>query len=744
MMDDQPATDTPSPPPAAPVLAPSAGAPAPFPYITDGKPWESSDSGASLGYDTETEAPVAQAFGAQSVFGGGSALGLPYRYMQRENATDNAVDWGQSKIPAEQVNKNYGPIGPDGKQVKLTDEPMYPETARVLAQQVGDRLDREGIISRFQDQHGVLTNLGVSFAASLSDPLQAASLFVPGIGEEGAFAVAGKLGLTNIGMSGVTRTAVRAIEGATGAAAGQIPLTAMQYGLGKTEDSDYGLREAFKDLVFNAGVGAVLHSGFGGVFGDAKKLNKYTSPETELPQEPPAGGATAGSWGGNIRPDISAEAAKIMDAPAPTTHAAISTSVAQMAEGREVSVDPFFPKPGEEQTLADLAQKQQEIYKEGFQPGMTSGQLKAATDDILGSNEAEKLEGQKPSAQERPEAAPAQAEAASEQESVASAPVKSPPTEEKFTKDIVNDENVKKTRNEEYESWKGVYSDYEEKLDNEEQSEANSEALRRVGGEDKAYDADGEITDAYYEALNDAEREMLKEKREAYGSKTAAEKVPEIETLDDALKSAPKHVADKIEQVIKDSGLKYSRSKSRKGESHYFKIETPFTDAEGEEHESAKIRVSNHYREGSWETPEHALQPGEVGGTYHSEADFNIQPGGKDLGRLLDFIKNNGNAAKAKPITPTAERNAGEPDAGRGRAGVAGGSGSAEGTAGAARAGVKPSPLDQEISALEAKIDTSKYTAEELAALHDADQKIREAELWKKGYQALADCLKGV
>jgi hypothetical protein len=72
---------------------------------------------------------------------------------------------------------------------------------------------------------------------------------------------AGRIGLTGL----AARTAARAGAGAVSATAALAPITALEYGVGLEENADYGLRDAFRDLAFNAVAGAVLHAGFGAV-----------------------------------------------------------------------------------------------------------------------------------------------------------------------------------------------------------------------------------------------------------------------------------------------------------------------------------------------------------------------------------------------------------------------------------------------------------------------------------------------
>ena len=143
-------------------------------WVTDGQVPEAAPETAAIGYEQETPVSTAQGFGQQSLFSGATSAGYLYRAAQRYGSDMAAENRGEQKLSPDDVDKNYGPIGPDGKQVPISGgQSMYPETAQLIAKAKGDELDRQGIISRFQNQHGLATNFAVGAAAFMSDPLNA-------------------------------------------------------------------------------------------------------------------------------------------------------------------------------------------------------------------------------------------------------------------------------------------------------------------------------------------------------------------------------------------------------------------------------------------------------------------------------------------------------------------------------------------------------------------------------------------
>ena len=332
-------------------------------FITQGDTPEAPQGYASEGYQENTPENLPDYAQAALVTGGGSAIGTIAKYGQM--MTRQGM---QDKVSADEIQKQYGFMGPDGKPVRITDEPMEPGVAELVANNKKAQLDRENVISRFENSHSTLTNLAAGTVAYMSDPLQAAASLLPGVGEETALGALTARGFAN---NLVTRTAARVGSGAVGGAAGYAPIAGVQYGLGQQEGSDYDLRSAFKDMAFSAAGGAILQGGFGAL-GDAWKargavIDKLKAPDKSTP-----------------------EAEQILNADAPTKDAAMRSSVSQVMDGRQVNVDSIFPQAGQETSLADFAQKQQEIYREGYEPGLTSDELKSATDEILPPKTEEK------------------------------------------------------------------------------------------------------------------------------------------------------------------------------------------------------------------------------------------------------------------------------------------------------------------------------------------------------------------
>lgn len=448
-------------------------------FIVDGQPFETPLSGAVPGYAQTppsfadaakaeyqefAKIPQALRITAQSAFYPSTNPGADKSFIEASdpNSIPGAGGLGQTEstldqpsqaaavqtptLSADEINDTLAPIGPDGKRVKITDAPMPEGAARLVAQAKADEIEREGILSRFSQAHPV-ASFAMGIPAFLADPVNLASTFLPGIGEESVLAAVGKLGFA---ANPLTRLVARSVAGASAGAVGQAPLSAMSYAMGQQEASDYGLRDAFRDMMFGAAAGAVLHAGFGAA-GDTWKALRNGSAEVSTP---PAGATTT------------PEAAAIMDAPAPVKADAMRAAVAQMVDGRPVDVpqsagegapieataarvpdigqgearyvtgengellwqkasattlpddsgnqSPFGGPTGNEAgtgrtgvgsqssapSISDFAQSQQQLYRDGFQPGMTQGELANAENEMFGPRD-----GGAPQSGERPSAA---------------------------------------------------------------------------------------------------------------------------------------------------------------------------------------------------------------------------------------------------------------------------------------------------------------------------------------------------
>jgi hypothetical protein len=246
-------------------------------------------------------------------------------------------------LAPEDANQRYGPIGPDGKQVPVTDKPIDERLAEIIGRQKTEQIQREGIQSRFAGAYGTPASFAVGAIASLADPTNAALLLVPPLGEG---AILG--GLARAGLAGgiAARTIARAGAGAiTGGGMGAAG-AALQAGLSPDELGDHAISDALREIGFGAAGFAAFHAGFGGL----RDAWRYYHPGPgELPGIAPPG----------VNPDHLAEVAPILTADAPTTHAALRATAAQIDAGEPITapaaIFPFEYRPPQADTAIGLA-----------------------------------------------------------------------------------------------------------------------------------------------------------------------------------------------------------------------------------------------------------------------------------------------------------------------------------------------------------------------------------------------------
>lgn len=244
-------------------------------------------------------------------------------------------------VPADEVNERFGPVGPDGKKEKITDKPLPEPVAQRMGEARAAQIEREGIFRRYEANHGWLVNRATDMAAML-DPLNMASMVVPGLGEE---AILGQLARVGIQGSLAARTLARVGAGSTAGAAGMVPVAALQWGLAANEGADFGIRDFMSDVLMGGALGGIIHGGIVGPYRElryrwsGKKIGPgFPKPPEEPP--PPSGGADEGA------PPAAAEG----EAPA-------SERPAGKGEGfRPADVDVFYSDIGPkwEAQLADL------------------------------------------------------------------------------------------------------------------------------------------------------------------------------------------------------------------------------------------------------------------------------------------------------------------------------------------------------------------------------------------------------
>lgn len=150
--------------------------------------------------------------------------------------------------------------------LKLPDQPSIKSPVLdLMINEAHDRRDRELAIARgpqgfIPGALGLVTSLG----AGMIDPVNMAAFSIPVLGE----ARMGRL-MASAGDSILSRTGVRALQGAAQGAAGTAVLQPADWWLHTQDGQDYTFADALKSVVMGAGMGAGFHAGFGAI-GDVR------------------------------------------------------------------------------------------------------------------------------------------------------------------------------------------------------------------------------------------------------------------------------------------------------------------------------------------------------------------------------------------------------------------------------------------------------------------------------------------
>jgi hypothetical protein len=309
-------------------------------FVADGQPFETPIGAASDGY-AQTSPPAGSEIAAQfhnlSLSEGllraaqrGQYAGSSW--FDRALVVSGAAETGQVVEPpietpmlsADEANKRYAPEG-----TTITDHPLPEGVAQSIGEARRQEIERESVMSRFAGAHSVPTTFATGLVGFIADPLNASTMFLPGIGEEAVLAGAGRVGLATSGIA--ARTLARVGAGAASGALAQAPLSLARYGLGQEEASDYGLRDVFTDLMYGAAGGAITHAALGTI-GDVLRARRGAAGR------PPEGAAIPAEA-------PSPEAESVLTADATSKADAMRAAVAQIVDGRPVDIDDFFPPP---------------------------------------------------------------------------------------------------------------------------------------------------------------------------------------------------------------------------------------------------------------------------------------------------------------------------------------------------------------------------------------------------------------
>lgn len=357
-----------------------------LPIIADGPTPEATDLEAAQTRQTTTPPSFQGALQSNILEGGSSALA---RAGERGQASDaswlehvladpmeglaGAIRPDQdAKLPAQEINRRYAPEGES-----ITDQPMSPKLGEILGHQMAQKAIRDSILARADNTYSLPARFGTGALAFLMDPLQAASVFVPGVGEEAILArlgyATGKEAAT-VGSAAapglLTRLGVRAASGFSGGVAAQAPLSAIRLSLANQVD-DYNLRQASLDLMFAGGLNAFQHAG---LMGGLREL-------------------------GVLKPD---EMMRALDMPPGARYDAMKTGISQLMEERPVEVGPIADQAmaehggtgAEPPNPAQLAAEQRARESQGYAQGMAQPDFNQAVREVYGP------EGQEGAAQE--------------------------------------------------------------------------------------------------------------------------------------------------------------------------------------------------------------------------------------------------------------------------------------------------------------------------------------------------------
>jgi len=162
-----------------------------------------------------------------------------------------------------------------GLDIKIPEQGIREGALDILIDRHREQAARQQVMIR-ANGGSFGTQLGASVAASLLDPLNIASAFVPVVGEARYAAMLGRTA-SPLGRAGV-RAGVGAVEGAVGAAIIEpLPLLAAQQ-----DQTEYGLSDSLANIAMGGLLGGGLHT-VGGAVSDAlrRRIATETPPQVE-------------------------------------------------------------------------------------------------------------------------------------------------------------------------------------------------------------------------------------------------------------------------------------------------------------------------------------------------------------------------------------------------------------------------------------------------------------------------------
>lgn len=223
-------------------------------------------------------------------------IGLRGTFSQTGDVTE--VEPRSRVLSPEEANETFGLDG------KLTfDAPVSENFAQEMARLKREEMTRQDVFRRAQGGAAEWTGrIGIGLAASILDPLNVASAFIPVVGPT-RYAMWLR-GASGLGQRTAIRSGVGALEGAVGAAA----IEPIMIGQASAEQADYTMADSLLNIAFGTVLGGGLH-------------------------------AAAGAIGERISGGF---ARQVENLPIEEKEAALRSAVAALGEGRPVDVGMFF------------------------------------------------------------------------------------------------------------------------------------------------------------------------------------------------------------------------------------------------------------------------------------------------------------------------------------------------------------------------------------------------------------------
>lgn len=200
------------------------------------------------------------------------AYGIPERRAEPETPL----------LTAEQARAR---IKEEGLDLTVDDAGIRAGALDILIERKREEAKRKFILDN-APASTVPVQLLAGFAASVLDPINVASAFVPIVGEARYASM-----LARAGQSVAARAAVRAQVGAVEGAVGAAMLEPLILYASARDQADYNLTNSLLNVAFGSAMGGGLHSA-GGLIGDLRRGNLLDSVKVEAPEVAPSATAT--------------------------------------------------------------------------------------------------------------------------------------------------------------------------------------------------------------------------------------------------------------------------------------------------------------------------------------------------------------------------------------------------------------------------------------------------------------------